>query len=84
MAQPSLGADMPNRIDEIAADMRARIEAGEWAPGEQLPTVTALAAHYRVARYTMNLALRDLYRDGLLYGVRGAGVFRSHDAGTGG
>ena len=36
------------RYRDIAADIKTRIAAGEFAPGDQLPTITALMEHYRV------------------------------------
>ena len=36
------------RCSDIAADNKIRIAAGEFAPGDQLPPITALMEHYRV------------------------------------
>jgi DNA-binding GntR family transcriptional regulator len=60
----------------VEADLRRRIEAGEWATGQALPSVGALAAEYRVARNTVAKALRKLEADGLIQIVPSWGTFR--------
>lgn len=50
----------------ITADLRRRIEAGEWASGEQLPPIAELAAEYGNARRTVTKALRVLEAEGLI------------------
>ena len=45
---------------------RARIEAGEWASGEALPSIASLAGHYDVSRATVAKALRRMADDGLV------------------
>jgi GntR family transcriptional regulator len=60
----------------VEQDLRARIEASEWATDEQLPTVAALAEHYGVARATVVAAERRIEADGLIEIVPNWGVFR--------
>ena len=50
----------------IADDLRHRIEAGEWASGQQLPPLAALADHYGHAKRTVTKALRVLEAEGLI------------------
>ena len=50
------GPERPYEI--VAADLRRRIAAGEWQPGEALPTVAALAEHYEVSKATVTRTLR--------------------------
>ena len=38
----------------------ARIHAGEWAEGDQVPSENELAREFSVARMTVNRALREL------------------------
>jgi DNA-binding GntR family transcriptional regulator len=57
--------------------LRRRVGAGEWASGEALPTVAALAGQYGVARGTVARALRALESDGLLRIVPRWGTFRA-------
>ncbi|MEU5596803.1 GntR family transcriptional regulator [Streptomyces sp. NPDC020298] len=50
----------------IAADLRRRISSGEWAPGDQIPTLPELCAAYRVSETTIRNALRMLANEGLI------------------
>jgi GntR family transcriptional regulator len=59
----------------IAADLRAAIRRGEYLPGHQLPSGTALAAQYKVATQTVWNAINLLRAEGLVVGLQGAGVF---------
>jgi len=63
--------------DRVEAELRARIESGEWAPGERLPSVPALAEQHNTSRATMNRAVRRLADDGLLTIVPNWGTFRA-------
>ena len=71
---PSRGPELPSRQVE---DLRRRCLAGEWKPGERLPAVADLAAHYGVARNTVTKALRRLADDGLVEIVPSWGTFRA-------
>ena len=61
----------------MAASLRQRIADGEWRPGEALPTVAQLAAHYNVARMTVTRVLRLLEAEGLVRIVPRWGTFRA-------
>lgn len=61
--------------DSIAADLRRRIDEGEWVNGDRLPSETALAEHYSVSRATIRTALQDLESRGLMITRRGLGSF---------
>jgi DNA-binding FadR family transcriptional regulator len=68
----------PERPSEtVLAGLRARIAAGEWAGGEALPTVAALAGQYGVARSSVTRALRVLEAEGLVRIVPRWGTFRA-------
>ncbi|HVR33326.1 MAG TPA: GntR family transcriptional regulator [Acidimicrobiia bacterium] len=58
----------------LAADLRLRIEAGEWMPGEKLPGEHDLAGHYEVSRATVRTALQDLESRGLTVTRHGLGT----------
>jgi GntR family transcriptional regulator len=60
---------------QIERLLRAKIEAGEWEPGERIPTEMALVDHFRVSRATLREALRVLERDGLIARHRRRGTF---------
>ncbi|MGW2010818.1 GntR family transcriptional regulator [Streptomyces nigrescens] len=56
------------RYRHIAADIRARISAGEWAPGSRIPSRRTLALTYGVHHETVRLAMELLRSEGLLEG----------------
>lgn len=60
---------------QIAADLRARIESGDLAPGDMLPSITRLSQEYDVAKGTAVKALDVLRREGLTRAVAGWGTF---------
>jgi len=53
----------------------ARIDAGEWAEGDQVPSENELAREFKVARMTVNRALRELTAEQVLTRTQGAGTF---------
>jgi GntR family transcriptional regulator len=59
----------------IASDIRARIVAGDLAPGAKIPTETALMADYGVSRTVAKNAILVLKGEGLVEGRRGSGVY---------
>jgi DNA-binding GntR family transcriptional regulator len=63
----------------VAADLRRRIAAGEWPPGEALPTVAVLAEHYEVSKATVTRVLRILADEGLVRVVPRWGTFRASE-----
>lgn len=60
---------------QIQRLLRARIESGQWGPGERIPTEMALVAHFGVSRATLRESLRALERDGLIVRHRRRGTF---------
>jgi GntR family transcriptional regulator len=66
------------RHRRVAADIRSRIDRGEWAPGEPLPSRRRLAAEYGVHHETMNLAYSLLRRTGILEGEERKQVTVAH------
>ncbi len=63
--------------ESASRHQRDRIEAGEWASGEALPSIAALAGHYGVSRATAAKAVRWLADDGLVEVVPQWGTFRT-------
>ncbi len=51
------------------------IGAGEYAPGDQLPTVRALAVSLDISYNTVNRAYMDLEREGYITTRKGRGTF---------
>lgn len=61
----------------IAATLRGEINAGQYGPGDRLPTEAALARRFGVNRHTVRHALSGLVEDGTITTRRGAGAFVS-------
>lgn len=68
------------RYREIAADLRARLDSGEYASGRLLPSESMLSAEYNASRVTIRKALEHLRSDGLIDSRQGFGWFVSGDA----
>jgi DNA-binding transcriptional regulator YhcF (GntR family) len=58
----------------IAADLRARIAAGEFGPGDRVPSTRELTRQWGVAMATATRALSLLQDEGVLRSVRGVGT----------
>lgn len=63
------------RYEEIADDLRKRIEAGEFPPGSRLPTRRELTAHYEVTEPVIDRAMQILRVLGVTETLAGVGVF---------
>jgi DNA-binding GntR family transcriptional regulator len=59
----------------IADALRTRLDAGEWLPGEQLPSASQLGAQYNVSRTTAARAVRVLADEGRVTVVKSWGAF---------
>jgi DNA-binding GntR family transcriptional regulator len=66
------GRSLPTQLAEL---LRARIVAGDWGPGRQLPSEQTLADEAGVSRPTVRAALRILSATGLVRVRPGAGTF---------
>ncbi|MFJ5926605.1 GntR family transcriptional regulator [Kitasatospora sp. NPDC092948] len=67
-------ADQPD-YERIAADLAARIEAGEFPPGSRLPSLAAMEEHYGTSLTTVRNAVAVLRHKGLVEtGNRRAGT----------
>jgi GntR family transcriptional regulator len=60
---------------QIADDLRSRIERGEYRPGSRLPTKAELMTQHHVAVNTVERAIEELRRAGLVETAQGAGMF---------
>ncbi len=65
--------------EQIAVELKTRVAAGELRPGERLSGVRELALEAGVNPNTMQRALSELERQGLLYSQRTAGRFVTED-----
>ena len=61
--------------------IKQKIMSGEYQPGQRLASVRELAAEAAVNPNTMQRALAELEREGLLYTQRTSGRFVAEDAG---
>ncbi|GAA5234599.1 FadR family transcriptional regulator [Verticiella sediminum] len=61
--------------DELASELRGRLLAGTYAPGERLPTGSELSASFGVSMSVVREALSRLKHEGLVRIVQGAGAF---------
>ncbi|WP_432130688.1 GntR family transcriptional regulator [Streptomyces tendae] len=66
------------RYRRIAADIQRRIAAGEWRPGQDLPSRAELAAELGVNPQTVRLAYVHLRRLGVLAGEERRAVYVAH------
>ncbi|MDH4145367.1 MAG: GntR family transcriptional regulator [Acidimicrobiia bacterium] len=73
-ARPVRQASLAAQIEEIVG---RRIAAGEFGPGDQLPSEHELADQLGVSRATIRIALAALARRGLLVSRQGVGTFVS-------
>ncbi|MFB7598386.1 GntR family transcriptional regulator [Streptomyces sp. NPDC056160] len=62
-------------IRQIAEDLRRRIAAAEFLPGDRLPSTRQLADHYEVDPKTIYRAVALLKESGYLISRQGAGVY---------
>ena len=60
---------------QIAADIRSKIEAGEYTPDVAMPSIVKLAQAYGVATGTIQKALRILKDEGLIESEPAYGTF---------
>ena len=64
------------KLAQIVVDaLRKRIGAGEFGPGEKLPTESQLTTHFGVSRTVVREAIAALAADGMVQPRQGAGVF---------
>lgn len=68
-------ADERPPYEQMAADLRARIMAGDLAPGSQLPSTVHLVEEFGVSNTTVQKALSVLKAEGYLTSRQGKGVY---------
>ncbi len=59
----------------ILSDIREKILSGAWAPGHRIPFEHELTAEYKCSRMTVNKALSQLAKAGLIERRRRSGSF---------
>ena len=73
-----LSSDSPI-YSQLVRQITVGIVSGEYAPGERLPSVCELALEASVNPNTMQRALAELERQGLVYSQRTTGRFVTED-----
>jgi DNA-binding LacI/PurR family transcriptional regulator len=85
MSNAKTGSDKSNAIrlgksavgpvyEQIKQAIRSNISSGKWPPGHRLPTLRELSTQLDVAYATVERAVRDLTRDGMLEGRKRGGT----------
>ena len=62
----------------LAEELRTRILAGEWRPGDRLPSEPELARRRTVSRSSMRAAITVLEEDGFVSRKHGSGTYVTH------
>lgn len=75
----NLSGDRPIWL-QLTEQIQQRIISGEYRAGERLPSVRDMAAEAAVNPNTMQKALSELERTGLLYSQRTSGRYVTEDA----
>ncbi|MFP5078387.1 histidine utilization repressor [Rhizobium sp. YIM 134829] len=71
--------------ERVKAEIRARIDSGEWPPQTRVPSENEIVARFGVSRMTAHRALRELASEGLILRIQGRGSFvapQRHRVGT--
>ena len=66
-------AEAPHR--QIAEQIKAQIRRGDWAAGERLPSIPALAETFGVAKQTLQRSIDQLRVEGVLITKPGSGTY---------
>src|SRR5574339_1053152 len=65
---------------QIKALLTGSLQAGEWKPGEAIPSETELAARFKVSQGTVRKAIDELAAENLVVRRQGKGTFvAQHD-----
>ena len=62
----------------LAQELRTRILAGEWRPGDRMPSEPELARREAVSRSSMRAAITMLEEDGVVSRKHGSGTYVTH------
>ena len=60
---------------QVFRDLKSALDAGEWRPGDRMPTERELATRYGCSLITVRHALGELVREGRIERTRGRGTF---------
>ena len=68
---------------QIMEQIRLKVAAGEWKPGEQIPSIRALAIALQVSVITVKRAYLELEREGVILTQHGKGSIVAPDPNLG-
>lgn len=80
MTQAALHQSPGKLYLNLAAILRGRLQGGDWAPGDRLPTIAELGQTYGVAAVTVRQAIAILEEEGVLRRQQGLGTFVTEKA----
>ncbi|MFF4429463.1 TetR/AcrR family transcriptional regulator C-terminal domain-containing protein [Streptomyces sp. NPDC001513] len=69
-----MGGQAVPRYSRIVDELRRRIESGELAPGDRVPSTREITRHWGVAMATATKVLSELRREGMVRAVPGVGT----------
>ncbi|GAB3546904.1 GntR family transcriptional regulator [Actinopolyspora lacussalsi] len=75
-------ADTRPAYRQVADQLSRRIASGELAPGDQLPSLSALTSEYGISAVTARAAIKELSNAGLVIVRQGQGAFVLEGAGS--
>ena len=65
---------------QIMEQIRHRVAVGDWLPGQEIPSIRALAVDLRVSVITVKRAYLELEREGVIVTRQGRGSFVAENA----
>ena len=65
---------------QIVEQIRHRVAVGDWQPGQEMPSIRALAVDLRVSVITVKRAYLELEHAGVIVQRQGRGTFVAEDA----
>jgi GntR family transcriptional regulator len=68
---------------QIIEQIRHRVAVGDWQPGQEIPSIRALAVELRVSVITVKRAYLELERDGVIVTRQGRGSYVAETADLG-
>jgi GntR family transcriptional regulator len=68
---------------QIMEQVRRRVALGDWQPGQEIPSIRALAAATRVSVITIKRAYLELEHEGVIVTRQGRGTFVANDVALG-
>jgi GntR family transcriptional regulator len=68
---------------QIMEQIRHRVAVGDWLPGQEIPSIRALAIDLRISVITVKRAYLELERAGVIVSRQGRGSFVADDVSLG-